>query len=125
MSLLDKLWDDTVAGPRPERGLGKLRRSDSVPNPTSHPIRYTDVPVSRAITIIKANSDSRTLSTDSSSVPSSPAGSSTPNSPLSPGTPKWDVKRLMRRKSMSAAVERAEPRSPTVYDWVVISAIDR
>ncbi|KAE9448198.1 hypothetical protein C3L33_19904, partial [Rhododendron williamsianum] len=26
MSLLDKLWDDTVAGPRPESGLGKLRK---------------------------------------------------------------------------------------------------
>ena len=26
MSLLDQLWDDTVAGPRPENGLGKLRK---------------------------------------------------------------------------------------------------
>ncbi|CAM8936765.1 unnamed protein product [Rhodiola kirilowii] len=26
MGLLDKLWDDTVAGPRPDFGLGKLRK---------------------------------------------------------------------------------------------------
>jgi len=24
--MLDKLWDDTVAGPQPERGLEKLRK---------------------------------------------------------------------------------------------------
>ncbi|PKU77151.1 dormancy-associated protein homolog 3 isoform X1 [Dendrobium catenatum] len=29
MGLLDKLWDDTLAGPRPEKGLGRLRK----PNP--------------------------------------------------------------------------------------------
>ncbi|CAN1229469.1 Dormancy-associated protein homolog 2 [Linum grandiflorum] len=26
MVLLDNLWDDVVAGPQPERGLGRLRR---------------------------------------------------------------------------------------------------
>lgn len=26
MSLLNQLWDDTVAGPPPENGLGKLRK---------------------------------------------------------------------------------------------------
>lgn len=26
MVLLEKLWDDIVAGPHPERGLGKLRK---------------------------------------------------------------------------------------------------
>lgn len=26
MGLLDKLWDDTVAGPRPDSGLGRLRK---------------------------------------------------------------------------------------------------
>jgi hypothetical protein len=25
--MLDKLWDDVVAGPRPETGLDKLRRA--------------------------------------------------------------------------------------------------
>jgi hypothetical protein len=26
MGLLDKLWDDVVAGPMPDRGLGRLRK---------------------------------------------------------------------------------------------------
>ncbi|CAN0897166.1 Dormancy-associated protein homolog 3 [Linum grandiflorum] len=26
MSLLEQMWDDTVAGPRPDSGLGKLRK---------------------------------------------------------------------------------------------------
>ncbi|GMJ11180.1 hypothetical protein HRI_004787200 [Hibiscus trionum] len=29
MGLLDQLWDDTVAGPRPDNGLGKLRKHPS------------------------------------------------------------------------------------------------
>lgn len=29
MSLLDQLWDDTVAGPRPDKGLGKLRKQST------------------------------------------------------------------------------------------------
>lgn len=29
MGLLDQLWDDTVAGPRPENGLGKLRKHNT------------------------------------------------------------------------------------------------
>ncbi|KAJ6775442.1 DORMANCY-ASSOCIATED PROTEIN 1 [Salix purpurea] len=36
MSLLDQLWDDTVAGPLPESGLGKLRKMPSLgPRPNS------------------------------------------------------------------------------------------
>ncbi|PIA27573.1 hypothetical protein AQUCO_07600028v1 [Aquilegia coerulea] len=97
MGLLDNLWDDTIAGPRPDKGLGKLRKYDSLP----------------------------TNNNGSGSVPSSPAGSSTPGSPFSPRTPRSDMKRLSRRKTISEAFERAEPRSPTVYDWVVISALDR
>ncbi|KAI3871475.1 hypothetical protein MKW98_011530 [Papaver atlanticum] len=122
MGLLENLWDDILAGPKPEKGLKKLRRYDSGPLPSSQ-----DVPVSRSITILKNNcSNIRVSSADSSSSgPSSPAGSSTPGSPLSPWTPRRDTKKLMRMKSTSAALERAEPRSPTVYDWVVISAIDR
>jgi len=30
MVLLEKLWDDVVAGPQPERGLGKLRKLTTV-----------------------------------------------------------------------------------------------
>ncbi|KAK3431383.1 hypothetical protein EUGRSUZ_E03257 [Eucalyptus grandis] len=31
MVLLEKLWDDVVAGPQPERGLGKLRKLTTKP----------------------------------------------------------------------------------------------
>uniref|UniRef100_A0A0E0LVI3 Uncharacterized protein n=1 Tax=Oryza punctata TaxID=4537 RepID=A0A0E0LVI3_ORYPU len=91
MGLLDQLWDETVAGPRPDSGLGKLRNS---------------------------------------SVPSSPA--SAPDSPFaSATTPKGDSWRRFRRKPKTAADAVPEaaaavgPRSPTVYDWVVISSLDR
>ncbi|KAL8171798.1 hypothetical protein V2J09_023602 [Rumex salicifolius] len=30
MGLLEKLWDDTVAGPRPDSGLGKLRKYNTI-----------------------------------------------------------------------------------------------
>lgn len=32
MVLLEKLWDDVLAGPQPDRGLGKLRKI-ATPNP--------------------------------------------------------------------------------------------
>ncbi|KAI3830610.1 hypothetical protein MKX03_016442 [Papaver bracteatum] len=121
MGLLENFWDDTLAGPRPENGLKKLSRYDSGPLPSSQ-----DITVSRSITIPKSNFSNIRVSHDdlSSSGPSSPAGSSTPGSPLSSWTSR-DTKQLMRMKSTSAALERAEPRIPTVYDWMVISAIDR
>ncbi|KAI3871477.1 hypothetical protein MKW98_011532 [Papaver atlanticum] len=123
MGLLENFWDDTLAGPRPENGLKKLRQYDSGPLPS-----FEDVPVSRSITIPKNNYSDilRVAQADSSpSSPSSPAGSSTPGSPFSSWTTARDTKKLMRMKSTSAASERAEPRIPTVYDWMVISAIDR
>uniref|UniRef100_A0A2P2ITT0 Uncharacterized protein LOC107411913 isoform X1 n=1 Tax=Rhizophora mucronata TaxID=61149 RepID=A0A2P2ITT0_RHIMU len=36
MGLLDKLWDETVAGPRPENGLGKLRKHSTFSFRTGH-----------------------------------------------------------------------------------------
>ena len=134
MGLLDNFWDDTIAGPRPDKmGLGKkLRKYDSLPVNNGLVSISEDaaaaVPISRSITIVKPKSlIIQSDSGSSGSVPSSPAGSSTPTSPspFSPRTPRSDMKRLSRRKSMSEAFERAEPRSPTVYDWVVISALDR
>ncbi|KAL2336379.1 hypothetical protein Fmac_010825 [Flemingia macrophylla] len=32
MGFLDKLWDETLAGPAPESGLGKLRKYNSFPS---------------------------------------------------------------------------------------------
>lgn len=31
MVLLEKLWDDVVAGPQPDKGLGKLRKLSTKP----------------------------------------------------------------------------------------------
>ena len=31
MVLLEKLWDDVLAGPQPDRGLGKLRKLTTEP----------------------------------------------------------------------------------------------
>ncbi|MCL7049108.1 hypothetical protein MKW94_026990 [Papaver nudicaule] len=110
MGLLENFWDDTLAGPRPERGQKKLHSYDSAPSRMLTP----DVPkISRSITILKSKCSNIRVSADdsTSSCPSSPVESSTPDSPLSPWTARQDMK--MRRKSTSAALERTEPRSPT------------
>ncbi|XP_051204999.1 dormancy-associated protein homolog 3 [Lolium perenne] len=127
MGLLDQLWDETVAGPRPDHGLGKLRKYSSF-SPSSSSLAAADVApaVTRSITILRPPSLS-VPSGESSSLPSSPAGA--PDSPFAAATtPRGDGWRSFRRKSKMAGVgEEAAvgPRSPTVYDWVVISSLDR
>ena len=102
MGLLDQLWDETVAGPRPDSGLGRLRKyssfspssssssSSSFPPAPAPAAATSDAPapaVTRSITIARPPS----LSVDaspraesySSSVPSSPA--TTPDSPFATG----------------------------------------
>ncbi|XWS16123.1 hypothetical protein CRYUN_Cryun34aG0058600 [Craigia yunnanensis] len=131
MGLLNKLWDETLAGPLPESGLGKLRKYDSFSATRSSPDHVVDannnnkVTITRSITILKSNSGFRNLSVEPGSTPGSPSESSTPGTPLSPGTTGGDFRRFTRRKSSAEAIESAEPGSPTVYDWIVISALDR
>ncbi|KAL5713101.1 hypothetical protein ACHQM5_015209 [Ranunculus cassubicifolius] len=126
MGLLDQLWDDTVAGPLPENGLGKLRKyptfsfrqnsnkemdvgagksysEDSTSEATN---------VTRRIMIIKPPA----VSTDSP--PVSPAGSTPPVSPFSSGS--WGARgepnnRFRRRSTSDVQAKRvgAGPRSPT------------
>ncbi|VAH98332.1 unnamed protein product [Triticum turgidum subsp. durum] len=130
MGLLDQLWDETVAGPRPDHGLGRLRKYSSFS--TSTPAAADVAPaVTRSITIARPPSLSLP-SGESNSVPSSPA--SGPDSPLAAATSstaRVDGWRAFRPKSNMANVDvvQAEatvgPRSPTVYDWVVISSLDR
>ncbi|CAH1450807.1 dormancy-associated protein homolog 3 isoform X3 [Lactuca sativa] len=122
MSLLDQLWDDTVAGPRPDKGLGKLRKqstfsfrsSDSgkeSPPVTNTAVEDPAMRVTRSIMIVKPE---RTLS---DTPPASPAGSTTPVSPFPGG--RSEAFRF-RRKSASDAFEKASgigtrsPRAP--YD---------
>jgi len=139
MGLLDKLWDDTLAGPRPESGLGKLRKTGSTYSGTAN----TFIPeteegltwlrerrasaeyqqsndearqVTQSITIMKPPHYLRSLSLDS---PSSPTGSSPPISPSSV-TP-----RERENPWRSNKYDNNVPRSPTVYDWVVIGSWER
>ncbi|KAB2610994.1 auxin-repressed 12.5 kDa protein-like [Pyrus ussuriensis x Pyrus communis] len=124
MGFLHKLWDETLAGPAPESGLGKLRKYDSMSIPSSPPMAADEVPVTRCITILRTSSSTLgNLSPDSGSPSESPT---TPGTPRTPGTPgALNFKKLTRRKSSADALTRAEPRSPTGYDWMVITALDR
>ncbi|XP_061363299.1 dormancy-associated protein homolog 3-like isoform X3 [Gastrolobium bilobum] len=124
MGLLDHLWDDTVAGPQPENGLGKLRKrhtfafgSSSGKEPDAGSVRSNgqDLPedavkVTRSIMIVKPPG----YQSQSGSAPASPAGSTPPVSPFS--GPRSESFRF-RRRSTSDAYEktgqkRSSPSSP-------------
>jgi len=143
MGLLDQLWDDTVAGPRPDSGLGKLRKYASF-SPSSSSVSAAAAasppaegaagavppPVTRSISMLRPSALSVVTSprSESSSAPSSPA-SGAPDSPFGAATtPEGEGWKKLRRKGRMAA-DGADapgtPRSPTVYDWVVISSLDR
>ncbi|XP_050224769.1 dormancy-associated protein homolog 3 isoform X2 [Mercurialis annua] len=121
MSLLDQLWDDTVAGPRPDSGLGKLRkqstfnmRSTSGKESDGRNVRSLGddsaeevTKVTRSIMIVKPPGYQ-----NGSTPPVSPAGSTTPVSPFSGSREPF----RFRRRSTSDAYEKASeagPRSPT------------
>ncbi|XP_041020153.1 dormancy-associated protein homolog 4 isoform X2 [Juglans microcarpa x Juglans regia] len=106
MGFLHKLWDETLAGPAPDTGLGKLRKYDSFSATRSTPMVANEVPVTRSITILRSNSNFRNLSVDPGSAPESPAGPSNPETPLTPGTPGGDFKKLTRRKSSAGALDQ-------------------
>ncbi|PKI43807.1 hypothetical protein CRG98_035818 [Punica granatum] len=99
MGFLDNLWDETLAGPVPDSGLGRLRKL------TVQPAIHGDggLLVTRSITIAKTTPTSALLPSTAE--------------PPSPGTPSADFKKLSRRKQAAETSQRAEPRSPTVYDW--------
>ncbi|XP_052182065.1 dormancy-associated protein homolog 4-like [Diospyros lotus] len=134
MGFLHKLWDETLAGPTPDSGLGKLRKYDSFSATRSPPVidinSPDDIPISRSITILRCHSStsyrgsSAPFFADSSSVPSSPAGPTSPTSPFSPtgNSAREDFKRLLRRRSAREPLE--DPRSLAISDWVVMNALD-
>ncbi|XP_052194096.1 dormancy-associated protein homolog 3-like [Diospyros lotus] len=103
MSLLDQLWDDTVAGPRPENGLGRLRKQPSFTFRSSSGKESESggseerVRVTRSIMIVKPP-------TPNGSPPVSPAGSTTPVSPFAGGG--REAYRF-RRRSTSDVYEKA------------------
>ncbi|GER55270.1 dormancy/auxin associated family protein [Striga asiatica] len=123
MGLLDQLWDDTVAGPRPDTGLGKLRKHSTFsfrPNSGKESEAVNggrsiveeaggdEVRVTRSIMIVKPpQSDQK------DSPPVSPAGSTPPVSPFAGAGGKEAFR--FRRRSASFAYEKANgvgPRSP-------------
>ncbi|KAL6491762.1 hypothetical protein OROGR_034127 [Orobanche gracilis] len=123
MGFLHKLWDETLAGPAPDSGLGKLRKYNSFSAKSAAaatPGDHRSIPISRSITVLRGNAHrDLTLSVDSPSAPSSPSGSTAPNSPFSPSSPGGNFKKLTRRKStISTAPHNPEPKSPTGYDWL-------
>ncbi|KAL7584548.1 dormancy-associated protein homolog 3 isoform X1 [Lactuca sativa] len=107
MSLLNKLWDDTIAGPPPDKGLGKLRKQSNLSfrslnsdkeseTAGNTAVEYPSMKVTRSIMIVKPE---RTLS---DTPPASPAGSTPPVSPFA-GSEAF----RFRRKSASDAFEKA------------------
>nr|KAJ0213926.1 hypothetical protein LSAT_V11C400193500 [Lactuca sativa] len=85
MGFLHNLWDETLAGPTPDSGIGKLRKYKSLrvrSGSNIDPSNADDIsPVSRSITILRSNSLS--ASSDSGSSPSSPSTPVTPGSTFS------------------------------------------
>ncbi|CAN6581903.1 unnamed protein product [Malus baccata var. baccata] len=121
MGLLDQLWDDTLAGPQPDSGLGKLRkhktfsfRSSSATDGGSVRSLGGNSPeeakITRSIMIVKppgygsANGGSAPVSPAGVSSPISPAGSTPPVSPFSGGREPFG---RFRRRSASDAYEKA------------------
>ncbi|CAO2836741.1 unnamed protein product [Amaranthus hypochondriacus] len=102
MSLLEKLWDDTVAGPHPDSGLGRLRKFNTFNNRTTSSKEMEGgnmgrsyggegtvsgiddnqeeaMKVTRKIMIVKPPGYNQ----GAGSAPASPAGSTPPQSPFS------------------------------------------
>ncbi|KAG7034604.1 hypothetical protein SDJN02_04334, partial [Cucurbita argyrosperma subsp. argyrosperma] len=115
MVLLEKLWDDIVAGPRPDRGLGKLRKITINP------------PIVKGLPFNLEYLDGEG-SKGSLSMPNSPA---TPTTPVTPTTPLTAARkdnvwrsvfnpgRNLATKTIGAEVfDKPQPNSPTVYDWL-------
>lgn len=79
---LHKIWDETLAGPAPETGLGKLRKYNSYSGGgTIRSPMTEDVPVSRTITIVRTHSAAAAAHTTTSE-PASPSVPITPRTPL-------------------------------------------
>ncbi|KAJ0977741.1 hypothetical protein J5N97_013215 [Dioscorea zingiberensis] len=112
MGLLDKLWDDTVAGPRPDTGLGKLRkpasfssRSSSTKGLIAEEVPADEPKVTRSI-MIKRPTGCPSPANPNGTPPTSPAGTTPPISPFSGGGGGREWNRF-RRKSSSDAQERS------------------
>ncbi|RZR85194.1 hypothetical protein BHM03_00012147, partial [Ensete ventricosum] len=109
MVLLDKMWDDVLAGPPPERGLGMLRKV------STKPLNVKGLPAE----------SSGGMYQRSMSMPQTPTTPVTPTS-ANAQTPRHDVWRSVFNPGSNAAnkslgadlFDKPQPNSPTVYDWL-------
>ncbi|KAE9599270.1 hypothetical protein Lal_00043963 [Lupinus albus] len=104
--MLEKLWDDVVAGPQPERGLGRLRRLTTDIKDEGEGSKYQ-----RSV-----------------SMPTTPTTPVTPVTPTTPGSGR-KVENVWRSvfhpgsnsatKTIGAQMfDKPLPNTPTVYDWL-------
>ncbi|KAG9439200.1 hypothetical protein H6P81_019365 [Aristolochia fimbriata] len=111
MVLLEKLWDDVIAGPHPDRGLGKLRK----------------VTTRRLSVEVEGESSSGNEKFQRSlTMPATPATPATPTTPTTPSSAKKDNvwrsvfnpgSNLATRTIGAQVFDKPHPNSPTVYDW--------
>ncbi|KAL3682637.1 hypothetical protein R1sor_000659 [Riccia sorocarpa] len=142
MGLLDKLWDDVVAGPQPEKGLSKLRQKQAAlpEDDEGHSMmnrrrsaEYQNRErearrVTQSISIKKKPPMLQTPQDGSESPLPSPGGVA--SSPLaSPAArERENIWRSVFHPGQNKAMERfgsarfdnvaSSPTSPTVYDWL-------
>ncbi|XP_011027792.1 PREDICTED: auxin-repressed 12.5 kDa protein isoform X1 [Populus euphratica] len=113
MVLLDKMWDDVVAGPQPERGLGKLRKI------STRPLNIKDIDVGEGSSPVNKYQRSMTM-------PGTPGTPTTPVTPTTPLSARSNVWRSvfhpgsnLATKNIGAHVfDKPQPNTPTVYDWM-------
>ncbi|XP_052183963.1 auxin-repressed 12.5 kDa protein-like [Diospyros lotus] len=104
MVLLEKLWDDVLAGPQPDRGLGKLRKLATSPRQ-------------------KDGEGEGSKFQRSVSIPATPT---TPTTPSPTAARKENVWRSVFHPGSNLATkgiggemfDKPQPNSPTVYDWL-------
>ncbi|MEI4850434.1 hypothetical protein Q8G46_27625, partial [Klebsiella pneumoniae] len=105
--MLDKLWDDVLAGPHPQRGLGKFRKMNT-----------NNISVTTNNEGDVGSSNQRSLS-----MPSSPGAPATPTTPSPTAVRKADNvwrsvfnpgSNLASRGMGSQVFDKPQPNSPTV-----------
>jgi len=145
MGLLDKLWDDVAGGSPPDKGLKQLRKEKSGKGAqvTGGPLDAANIVDRRAggdgfqtskAVAIRRPLGLGSLSTDTSVGTPSSLGSTPPASPsmASPSTYTAEKDNIWRsvfhpgqnkvmRKVGSDKFDKAQPNSPTVYDWLYSS----
>jgi len=131
--MLDKIWDDTVGGPPPDRGLRMLRKNSTFNASATAAGKMQerspeDPSGNRVIGKSPKFYFERSLSMESSSSTSPPSSPTAAPSSSASSTPR-DQENVWRsvfnpgsnintKTIGSQKFDKAEPQSPTVYDWL-------